>query len=145
MDGRQALACLNGYHPGLIISDIFMPDMNGYELCQHIKRDKSTRDIPVILLTAISDKLDLVEVLACGADSFITKSYDEDYLLSYIEKTMANKSLQKSENPVIELEIAITGTSRKIKAEPHKMISLLLSTYDAAVRRTSELIQTQDN
>ena len=85
-----------------------------------------------------------MEVLACGADSFITKSYDEDYLLSYVEKTMANKSLQKSKNPGIELEIAITGTSRMITAEPHKMISLLLSTYDAAVRRTSELIQTQD-
>lgn len=142
-DGRQALACLNGYQPAVVISDIVMPEMNGYELCQRLKAAERTRDIPVILLTALSDTEDLLKGLACGADSFITKPYSDDYLLAHVERTLANTSSRPRERAGIELEIPLAGKTRAITADPQRMVSLLLSTYEAAIHRNAELVQTQ--
>ena len=64
---------VNGYRPALVLSDIMMPEMDGYELCRCIKANADTRSIPVILLTALADRRDVIEGLACGADSFIGK------------------------------------------------------------------------
>jgi CheY-like chemotaxis protein len=60
-NGRQAMAFLDEHKPALIISDIVMPEMTGYELCRRIKADARTRDIPVILLTALSNAEDVLE------------------------------------------------------------------------------------
>ncbi len=60
-DGNQALAILNESRPALVISDIIMPEMNGFELCRRIKTDENTRLIPVVLLTSLSDIQDVVE------------------------------------------------------------------------------------
>jgi two-component system cell cycle response regulator len=143
-DGKQALASLNVYKPALVISDIVMPEMNGYELCQRIKAGERTRDIPVILLTTLSDMEDVFEGLACGADSFITKPYSEDYLLAHIEKFLANRLLHRSESARVGVEIHLAGKSRVITADPQQMLNLLLSTYEAAVHRNTDLIEAQD-
>jgi len=73
-DGKQAMDQLLKHKPALVISDIVMPEMNGYELCKKIKSNKNTEDIPVILLTILADPEEIIEGLSCGADSFITKS-----------------------------------------------------------------------
>src|SRR6185369_9600301 len=83
-NGNEALAMMSKVNPGLIISDIVMPEMNGYELCRRVKALDDRRDIPVILLTSLADPHDVIKGLACGADNFITKPYDEDYLVSRI-------------------------------------------------------------
>jgi CheY-like chemotaxis protein len=143
-DGRQALACLNGKKPALVISDIVMPEMNGYQLCQRIKAEEHTRDIPVILLTSLSDPADVLEGLACGAASFITKPYSEDYLLAHVERTLADRSSRPSGRADVDVEIPLAGKSRIITVDPQQMLSLLLSTYEAAIHRNAELVQTQD-
>src|ERR1035437_8263839 len=81
-DGQQALVWLSKHKPSLVISDIIMPEMNGFELCEKIKSDERTEDIPVILLTSLSDSNEVIEGLSCGADSFITKPYNKEYLIS---------------------------------------------------------------
>src|SRR4030042_3541668 len=70
-DGQQALIWLSKHKPSLVISDIVMPEMNGFELCEKIKSDERTEDIPVILLTSLSDPEAVLEGLSCGPDSFI--------------------------------------------------------------------------
>src|SRR4030042_6105131 len=92
-DGQQALVWLSEHKPLLVISDIVMPEMNGFELCEKIKSDERTEDIPVILLTSLSDPDEVVEGLSCGADSFITKPYNKEYLISNIEKILAEKAI----------------------------------------------------
>ena len=67
-NGRQALALLGEHKPALIISDIVMPGMNGFELCRRLKADDSNGDIPVVLLTSLSDPADVLEGLECGAE-----------------------------------------------------------------------------
>ena len=90
-DGKEALHLVNELKPSLVISDIIMPEMNGYELCKRIKADKNTRDIPVILLTSLSNSEDVIEGISCGADNFLTKAYCNDYLLSLIDHIYTNK------------------------------------------------------
>ncbi len=73
VNGGEALAFLENSHPDLIISDIVMPETDGFQLCRRIKSDSRLKDIPVILLTALSDPQDVLTALECGADNFITK------------------------------------------------------------------------
>src|SRR5207244_10681992 len=77
--GQQALAWMEKRKPVLVISDIMMPEMDGYQLCRRIKEDNNFKDVPVILLTSLSDPVDVIKGLECGADHFITKPYDDNY------------------------------------------------------------------
>jgi PleD family two-component response regulator len=90
-DGKQALALLDKFEPALVISDIIMPEMDGYELCKRIKQAENKQDIPVILLTSLSNPEDVVEGLACGADSFITKPFNQTYLTRHIDQLLESK------------------------------------------------------
>ncbi len=143
-DGKEALEMVFEHKPSLIISDIVMPGMNGYDLCKEIKSDESTMDIPVILLTSLSNSEDVLEGISCGADNFITKPYQEDYLISHIEQILANRRINTNERVRVGVEILFGGKKRFITASQQQMLTLLISTYEAAVQRNNELIQTQD-
>jgi PAS domain S-box-containing protein len=143
-DGKQALSLFSEHKPALVISDIIMPEMNGYELCKSIKTDFGDEGIPVILLTSLADAEDVLEGLACGADNFITKPYSEDYILSNISQILANRNLRKNERIRIGVEIVFAGKKRFISAEQQQMLTLLISSFEAAVQKNRELTQTQE-
>ncbi|MEP7355876.1 MAG: diguanylate cyclase [Anaerolineales bacterium] len=140
-DGRQALSLMTHYRPALVISDINMPEMNGFQLCQHLKAAEMTRPIPVILLTALSDVEDLYQGLACGADSFITKPYTRASLLERVEHMLCIRPA--GGHPALEVDIALAGKPRVLTADPQRMINLLISAFEAAFRRNFELTQSQ--
>ena len=96
-NGTEALRLLEECMQALVITDIVMPEMNGFQLCRQIKADERTSAIPVILLTSLSDPEDVLEGLACGADSFITKPYSEDYLISHVQHILSNRNIYKNE------------------------------------------------
>jgi PleD family two-component response regulator len=98
-NGADALQAAKARKPVLIISDIIMPGMDGYEFCTKIKSDPDLNDIPVILLTSLSDPLDIIKGLQAGADNFITKPYDEQYLLSRIYYLLANNQMRRIIKP----------------------------------------------
>ncbi len=87
-EGQQKALQLN---PDIIISDVMMPEMNGFELCQIIKTDIRLSHIPVILLTALSDIDDKIKGLSYGADEYIPKPFDERLLLVRIEKLIEQR------------------------------------------------------
>jgi DNA-binding response OmpR family regulator len=89
-DGRQALALALQTKPDMIITDVIMPEMDGYELCKEIKSLPALKEVPVVLLTSLSGSQDIVRGLECGADSFIRKPYDENYLVSRVEYILTN-------------------------------------------------------
>ena len=86
-----------------------MPEMDGYELCKQIKTDEKLKDVPVILLTALSDPADVIKGLECGADNFVTKPYDERVLLSRIEYLRLNWGLQETKQVRMGVEITFSG------------------------------------
>src|SRR5688572_30221060 len=75
-NGRSGLARHLAEPFDVVVSDVLMPGMTGYDFCRAAKRDPHKREVPVVLLTTLSEPLDIVEGLQCGADNFITKPYE---------------------------------------------------------------------
>jgi PAS domain S-box-containing protein len=121
-----------------------MPEMDGYQLCREIKNDDEFKCIPVILLTALSDPRDVVSGLECGADIFITKPYEEKYILSRIQYILANTHLKDIENTQLGVEIFLAGKKYFIKSDRIQILNLLLSSYEVAIQKNDELIKAQD-
>lgn len=96
-DGIQALEICRNNQPDIIVSDIMMPRMDGYELCKRIKNDIEVSHIPVILLTARADQNSIMKGYKQGADFYIPKPFDTDFLLTIIGKLLLFKEtiLQK--------------------------------------------------
>jgi len=140
--GEEALIYLGKRIPELIISDVIMPGMDGYELCRRVKENPATAAIPVILLTSLQDPNDIIRGLQAGADNFITKPYDERYLLSRIEHLLSNIDLdkngfqQENTNPI---NLRYRGEEFKITSGRRQILDLLVSVYDTAIQRNEEL------
>ena len=143
-DGQQALIWLSEHKPSLVISDIVMPEMNGFELCEKIKSDERTQNIPVILLTSLSDPEEVIEGLSCGADSFITKPFNKEYLVSNIKKILTEEGTPESKRDTRGIEIYYSGKKRTIRTGPQEVIKFLLNIYRGAIHQNNELIQTRD-
>ncbi len=144
-NGRQALEAAKTRKPTLIISDIIMPEMDGYELCKRVKSDSDLQSVPVILLTTLSDPHDVIRALECLADNFIPKPYDEDYLISLIQYVIINQQIRLHDNVGMGVEIHFGGNKHFITADRLQILNLLLSTYEAAIHRNRELTCAQDD
>jgi two-component system, sensor histidine kinase and response regulator len=143
-NGQEALAVMRQRKPVMVISDIVMPGMDGYQLCRQIRADAYFVDIPVILLTSLSDPKDVIRGLECGADNFIVKPYDEAVLLSRIQYILANRRLCGAERTQMGLEIVFTGQKYFITSDRLQILNLLLSTYETAVQKNLELSKARD-
>jgi PAS domain S-box-containing protein len=143
-DARLALAAMRERKPQIVISAVLLPEMDGYALCREIKADENLKDIPVILLTSLSDSKDIIRGLECGADNFITKPYDEDLLLSRIEYIVLNRELRLGAGTQTGLEIIFNGEKYSITPERQQMVDLLISTYEMAVHKSFRLQRAEE-
>ena len=141
-NGRDGLNKTRELLPDLVLSDIMMPEMTGFELCREIKADQRLDGIPVILLTSLDDPKDVIKGLECKADNFITKPYHEDRLLMRIEQMLAGREMKREEGD--QGLITFAGEKYYIDADRQQIISLLLSIYETAVQKNSELLSIQD-
>ena len=142
-NGRLALQAAQAQKPTLIVSDIVMPEMDGYELCKAIKSDEKLKEIPVVLVTTLSDPRDVIRGLECGADNFIRKPYDERYLLSRIDYLLMNLELRKNQKMQMGVEIKLGDQKYFISSERQQILDLLISTYEQAVHINDELKQRE--
>jgi PAS domain S-box-containing protein len=142
-NGREALALLKRSKPSLVISDIVMPELDGYGLCKAIKADAGLKDIPVMLVTTLSEPRDVIRGLECGADNFLRKPYDERYLMSRIDYLLMNQELRKNQKTQMSMEISLGGQKYVINPERQQMLDLLISTYEQAVEVNNELKQRE--
>jgi signal transduction histidine kinase len=143
-DGRAALEMVQQWKPHVVVSDVVMPEMDGYELCRRIKTDPDTADIPVILVTTLSDPADVIRGLECRADNFILKPYDEQYLLSRLQFILLNRQMRKVEQSGLAVEIFFQGRTHVITADRLQILNLLLSTYEVAIQRNRELTRAEE-
>lgn len=138
-NGRHALELIAAAKPQLIVSDIIMPEMNGYELCRALKADPTLADIPVILVTALNDSRDIIRGIESGADNFIRKPYSEAYLLNRISQVLLNQLLRKDAGPETGIGVYLGEQKHFINASRQQMLDLLISTYEQAVQVNGEL------
>ncbi len=142
-NGKLALAAVRARPPQIVISAVLLPEMSGYELCRQIKTDEQLKDIPVILLTSISDPADIIRGMECGADNFVIKPYDEKLLRSRIEYLVLNRQLRVGAGTQTGLEIVLGGQKYFITSERQQMVDLLISTYETAVQKTTKLLRIE--
>ena len=134
-NGRDGIDAATAEPPDLIISDVRMPVMDGFEMCSEIKRDAGLRAIPVLLLTSENAADDVIHALNAMADGYVTKPYNEkllfDKVTSLLEAVGADDP-QRFE-PEAALEISFGGATHTITAGRRQIFSLFLSAYENSV------------
>ena len=138
-NGAEALDLLQKNLPTLVLSDVVMPGMTGFQLCSRIKADPKLKEIPVILLTSLSNPKDVINGLQCAADSFIVKPYDDEALFGRIQYILANLQLRRQSAAEMGIEILFAGEKHLIRADRMQMVDMLLATYETAVQKNLAL------
>jgi two-component system cell cycle response regulator len=105
-DGVEALAAIEARTPDLILLDIMMPRMSGFQLCEKLKADAKTRDIPVIMVTALNEVGDVERAVDAGADDFLTKPVNR------LELVMRVRSLLRVRQLKLQLDRAMSEVRR---------------------------------
>jgi len=92
-DGPTALSVIESAPPDLVLLDVMMPGMSGYEVCERIRANQATRLLPVVMLTALSDVADRIRGIETGADDFLSKPFNREELLTRVKSLLRIKSL----------------------------------------------------
>lgn len=93
-DGQEALDSIAAQRPDLVLLDIMMPRMSGFEACRRIKADPATRSIPVIMVTALDEQADIERGVEVGADDYLVKPINKTELLSRVKTLLRLRHLQ---------------------------------------------------
>lgn len=128
-NGREALEKARQLLPDVILLDVMMPDMDGFEVCQHIRKDAVLAEIPIIMLTALDDRKSFLTGLESGADDYITKPYDRHELRARLHGiTRLNRYKKLLEE----------------RSNIEKVHEQLLAAYDATIAGWSHALDLRD-
>ncbi|MHC4414551.1 MAG: response regulator [Planctomycetota bacterium] len=111
-DGIEAFDSINREPPDLILLDVMMPRMSGFELCQKIKSGPSTRDIVVIMVTALHEVGDFERAVECGTDDFLTKPVNKLELLTRVRSLLRVRLLKRRLDQVMSLRQRVAPDER---------------------------------
>jgi two-component system alkaline phosphatase synthesis response regulator PhoP/two-component system response regulator VicR len=91
-NGAQALAKIKESRPDLLVSDVMMPEMDGFELLANVRREPSLMDLPVIMLTAKAQDRDVMQGYQTGADMYLTKPFNPAELIAFAKRILSSSS-----------------------------------------------------
>jgi len=131
-DGRLALDACRRAPPDAVITDVVMPELDGFGLCRALATDPATRDVPVIVLTSLREPADVVRALAAGAANFVAKPYEDDELIARLNRTVARRSAP-------DFPIPVLGVTLEEAPREGRVLEVLASALDDARRRTEEV------
>ena len=142
-DGRQGLERAQATLPDLIISDVVMPEMDGYAFCRAVKSAERTRRIPFVLVTERNAPADVIKGLQHGADNFITKPFEDAYLLERVRRIFENLELRRRGHLDVEVILNAGGQQLIINTDKQQIMELLLATLEDLVRMNGRLVEAQ--
>jgi diguanylate cyclase (GGDEF)-like protein len=131
--GAMALSGIQSVLPDLILLDICMPNMDGYEVCQQLKADRETSDIPVIFLSALNQSLDKVKAFEVGGADYITKPFQMAEVLARVKHQLTIRNLRRQQQQLI---MALEEANQKLQT----MVALDSLTQVANRRRFDEYL-----
>jgi two-component system cell cycle sensor histidine kinase/response regulator CckA len=138
--GEEALAALERGDFDIVISDVVMPGMSGYDLCRRIKSSPNGHRIPVLLLTSLTDPMAIVRGLECGADNYVTKPYTTEYLLARVRHTLDKHTLREDPKTSMGVNVRFLDTRFTITSDKEQILDLFISSIEDVVR-TNEALQ----
>jgi len=92
LNGEDALKMVNNFNPDVILLDVMMPGIDGFEVCKRLKTDEKTKMIPVVMVTALREREDRIKALEAGADDFLSKPVNKTELLVRVKSLLRIKS-----------------------------------------------------
>lgn len=141
-DGKEALQKIREFQPDVVISDVMMPEMDGYQLCRTVKEDIGISHIPVILLTAMSDEESVARGYKLGADAYISKPFDIDFLLTVTGNLLKNREHIKARYKTTVLappqEVTISNADEQFLLKLNRLIEENLSDTNFGVNSLME-------
>ncbi len=108
-DGRAALDSIEASPPDLILLDVMMPRMSGFQVCTRLKASPETRDIPIIMVTALNEFGDVERAIECGADDFLTKPVQKIELVTRVRSQLRVRLLKRQLDKALEQVRAMKG------------------------------------
>jgi signal transduction histidine kinase/DNA-binding response OmpR family regulator len=143
-DGAEAIILAKEHIPDIIVSDILMPKMDGYQLTEQIKNDPLTSHIPIILLTAKDKTIDELEAMDLGADSYMTKPFSSKLLLAKVQNLIENRrKLQQrfaQELILTPKEIAVTTADEEFLTRLQDVLEKNLTKTDFSASKFSDVM-----
>lgn len=123
-DGKQALAMIESEPPDLVLLDIMMPEMDGFAVLERLKGNPATRDIPVIVISALDDVESAVRCIEQGAEDFLSKPFDPVLLRARVGTSIAKKRAHDRERAFIEAAGAVAAAAASVEAGTYRAGSL---------------------
>jgi PAS domain S-box-containing protein len=142
-NGVEALELARRSKPDVVVSDIRMPRMDGYALSKAIKSDPALSDVPVVLLTSLSQSSDIIDTINSRADYYFLKQWEHDVLISKIESIL-DQPPPLPDHARNGFTVYLDGEAHIIEAGVQQSIPLLLSTYDIAIQQNRALADARD-
>ena len=142
-NGEEGLQAARARRPALIVSDINMPLMNGYQLCHAIKYDEALWNVPVILLTMLSEPEDIIQAVNNGADGYIIKPFVEAILLERIRALLATPILRKRADERRSLQVEYDNKTYALAGSSQQILNLLLSVHENTFVQSRDLMRIQ--
>jgi len=136
VNGREAMARIREQKIDLVLLDIMMPEMDGLEVCRMIKENDAYRNIPVIMLTALTSKQDRIRGIDAGAEDFISKPFDQEEVLARIRMLLKVRGLNDSLNTAYNNITNLTALGKDIIKTFNPMDFDLISKIDGIIERT---------
>jgi PAS domain S-box-containing protein len=143
-DGDEGFERFNAADFDLVVTDVLMPGRSGYELCAAIKAHATKHQVPVILLTMLNDPLHILKGIECGADSFLTKPYKIDVLLSRVRYVFDNQARRAENTPNAGVAVTFLGETFTVNSGKEQILDLLVATCEDIVRANQELRASQE-
>lgn len=112
IDGRETVDIATQQQPDLILLDVMMPKLSGYEVCQMLKRDERTRNIPILMVTALKEPADIEKAVAAGADDFLTKPVHRLELKTRVRSLLKVRHLTNERDRLLAYLAEVEGTVR---------------------------------
>jgi signal transduction histidine kinase len=132
-DGEAGLEAARSALPDVVVSDVLMPRMDGFELCKRLKDDASTRRVPVVLMTSVSQPVDVVRALASGADGFVSKPFDGRALGEQLSR-LAARGVRQPDDDTVEVD----GHTLRVGVGKGQMLDVLVAALESAKTRYEE-------
>jgi len=141
-NGKEALELTSSLYPDLIISDIMMPEMNGIDLCENIKNDIRTSHIPVILLTALNTIQDKVSGMKSGADAYVPKPFNEEFLIAQANNLLSSRKMLRalfaSKQDAWNDDVEFLNLDKKLIQKAINTVEKNISNYDFTVEELAK-------
>ncbi|GMW01308.1 MAG: hypothetical protein AMXMBFR84_24450 [Candidatus Hydrogenedentota bacterium] len=140
-NGREALALVETLNPDVLLLDLVMPEMNGFEVCERLKRDFRTRHIPVIMITGLAEHEANLRALEAGADDFLIRPIDPVLLDARIRSSVKSKALQ---DQLMQYQKRLESDNVLLEERVRERTALLERTQQVTVFSLAKLAESRD-